>query len=313
MNKIGIAFTLAVFLLLGCSSSDKNTPSDDSNPEIITKPFTEGVFEMGIFSNDIDLGKLIGKIDFSKTDAKQQFEKLLEKDQETKVIFDLIQKAGDKNPLAALAMTFNIAESTYYLKNDVVLGKVRGFGWEMDNYHNKAEDRGSVYLETLVQTNLIADQDKKIYSLYQPSKSSGEGAMNDIDFNQYNRKVQSTKQNILGYECDVIVYTPKTTDADEAVQLNQLVVYTSPLFNNTINFTHSYYLEENGGILRLDIYLADNKTPTLVMKPKSIKAQTVALKDLTSRTTTPVYTEADVNWAFKSLAIMMSGWGLLEN
>lgn len=29
---------------------------------------------MGIFSNDIDLGKLIGKIDFSKTNTKQQYE-----------------------------------------------------------------------------------------------------------------------------------------------------------------------------------------------------------------------------------------------
>lgn len=313
MNKISIVFILAVIFLYSCGSSDNKTPLDESNPEVLNKPFKEGVVEMGIFSNDIDLGKLIGKIDFSKPDVKQQFKELVRNDQESKAIFDLIQSVGKQNPLAALAMTLNIAECTYYIKNDVVLGYVRGFGWTMDNFHNKGDDRGSLYMETLVQTNQIANQDKKIYSSYKPSENTGAGAVNDIDFNLYNREVQSAKQNVSGYECDVIVYTSKNTNLNTIAQLNKLVVYTSSLFNNTINFTHPYYLNENGGILRLDIYLVDNNTPTLVMKPKLIKEQTVTTKDLTSRIATPIYTSTDVNWAFKSLAIMMSGWGVLED
>lgn len=319
MNKISTAFILTVFFLFSCSSSDKGKPlgdsssSSSSSPKLVNKPFKQGVINMGIFNNDVDLGKFIEKINFSKPDVKQQFEKLLKNDQESKAIFELIQNAGNQNPLAALAMTLNIAECTYNIKNDVVLGKVRGFGWTMDNFHNKGEDQASLYIETLVQTNQIPDQDKKIYSLYQPSKKIGAGAINNVDFNLYKREIQATKQNVSGYDCDVIVYTPKNIATKTPVKLNKLVVYTSPLFDNTINFAHPYYLEEKSGILRLDIYLIDNTTPTLVMKPKSIREQTLTSQDLISRTSTPVYAATDVSWAFKSLTIMMSGWGVLKD
>ncbi|WP_219226171.1 hypothetical protein [Pedobacter antarcticus] len=46
------------------------------------------------------------------------------------------------------------------------------------------------------------------------------------------------------------------------------------------------------------------------MKPKSVKEQTLTSQDLTSRTSIPVYAATGVSWAFKSLAIMMSGWGV---
>lgn len=49
------------------------------------------------------------------------------------------------------------------------------------------------------------------------------------------------------------------------------------------------------------------------MKPKEIKEIKLTANDLTSRTTVPVYTHEDINWGFKALAIMMSGWGMLED
>lgn len=312
MKKNIIKSLLSVFILFGCNSSDENK-LPDSNSEIINTPFTEGSVEMGIFSNDIDLGKLIGKIDFSKTNTKEQYEKLVANDADAKAIIDLIANMGNQNPLAAWAVTLNIAECTYNIKNDEVLGKVRGFGWTMDNYYNKSQDKASIYLETLAQTDKITEQDKKIYSSYKPSGNRGSGAMNDVDFSQFNREAKSTKQNILGYECDVIVYTPKTIDENIPLQLKKLVVYTSPLFNNVINFAHPFYLEEDQGILRLDIYYLNNETPTLVMKPKEIKKIKLSAHDLTNRTTIPVYTQDDINWGFKALGIMMSGWGTLEN
>ncbi|OYD41723.1 hypothetical protein [Sphingobacterium cellulitidis] len=225
----------------------------------------------------------------------------------------MIATIGNQNPLAAWAMTLNIAECAYNNKNDEVLGKVRGFGWTMDNYYNKSQDKASIYLEALAQTDKITEQDKKIYSSYKPSENKGSGAMNDVDFSQFNRESKSTKQNILGYECDVVVYTPKIKDENAPMQLQKLVVYTSPLFNNVISFTHPFYLEEDQGILRLDVYYLNNETPTLVMKPREIKEIKLTVHDLTNRTTIPVYTQDDINWGFKALAIMMSGLGMLEN
>ena len=305
-------FITTIFLFYNCNSSD-DIKSTENIEDIKSKPFTEGSVEMGIFSNDIDLGKLIGKIDFSKANVKEQYEKLVANDADAKEIIDLIATIGNQNPLAAWAMTLNIAECTYNIKNDEVLGEVRGFGWTMDNYYNKSQDKASIYLEALTQTDKITEQDKKIYSFYKPSENKGSGAMNDVDFSQFNREAKSTKQNILGYECDVVVYTPKTIDENIPLQLQKLIVYTSPLFNNAINFAHPFYLQENQGILRLDIYYLNHEKPTLVMKPKAIKEIKLTENDLTSRITTPVYTQDDINWGFKALAIMMSGWAALEN
>lgn len=313
MRKYLSCTLIALAIILnGCDSSTDDKLPDESY-QIISTPFTEGIVEMGIFSNEVDLGKLIGKIDFSRPDVKKQYEDLIQQDAEVKSIVEVINNIGNLNPMAAFAITMNIAECTYYVKNDIVLGKVQGFGWTMDNYHNKSQDIASLYLETIVQTDKIVEHDRKVYSSYNPSENAGVGAVNNIDFDQYNRAITKPKHNVLGYECDVIVYTPKTIDENAPIQLQKLVVYTSPLFSNTINFTHPFYLEENGGILQIDIYYSNSETPTLVMKPKKIKKQELSDQALISRISTPVYSTDDINWGFKSLAIMMSGWGVLED
>lgn len=312
MKNIITSSLLSVFFLFSCNSSDDIKPTDDNNT-LISKPFTEGIVEMGIFSNDVDLGKIIGKIDFSRDDAKQQYEDLIVNNADAKTIFEVIKNAGNQNPLVAWAMLMNISECTYFIKDKEVLGNVRGFGWNMHNYHNTAEDKGSIYLETLTRFNEIAVQDREIYSEFKPSENTGAHATNTIDFSEFNRQVQHTKQNILGYECDVIIYTPKTLDENMPMQLQKIAVYTSPLFSNTINFTHPFYLEENAGILRLDIYYLNEEKPTLVMKPKAIEEKVIKQQDLTSKTATPIYSSDDMNWGFKAIAIMMSGWGAIEN
>lgn len=312
MKKVIISSLVSVFFLFSCNLSDESKPTEDNNT-VINTPFTEGIVEMGIFSNDVDLGKIIGKIDFSRDDIKQQYEALVANDTDAKTIFEVIENTNNQNPLVAWAMSMNISECTYFIKDKVVLGNVRGFGWNMHNYHNTAEDKGSIYLETVTQLDKIAEQDRKIYTEFKPSENAGANATNTIDFSEFNRQVEPKKQNVLGYECDVIIYTPKRVDNTMPMQLQKIAVYTSPLFSNTINFTHPFYLEENTGILRLDIYYLNNEEPTLVMKPKAIKEQVINQQDLTSKTSAPIYSVDDMSWGFKALAIMMSGWGAIEN
>lgn len=313
MKKIFTSLCLATsFLFYNCNSSEEVKPTENSE-ETINKPFKEGTIEMGIFSHEIDLGKLIGKIDFSKKNIKEQYIQLANQDTEVKAISDLITTLGNQNPLTAWAITLNIAECNYAIKNEEVLGKVRGFGWTMDNYYNKTKDQANIYLETVVQTDKIAEQDRKIYSSYKPLENNTVSSINKVDFSQFDRETQSGKENISGYLCDVVVYTPKIIDENAPMQLRKLIVYTSPLFNNAINFAHPFYLEENQGILRLDIFYLNNDQPTLVMKPKEIKETKITTNDLTTRIATPVYTQDNINWGFKALAIMMSGWGAMEN
>ncbi|ERJ59306.1 hypothetical protein M472_11025 [Sphingobacterium paucimobilis HER1398] len=54
-----------MLLLFSCGPADETKPTDD-NHTVINKPFTEGIVKMGIFSKDIDLGKIIGNMDFSR-------------------------------------------------------------------------------------------------------------------------------------------------------------------------------------------------------------------------------------------------------
>lgn len=120
MKKVIISSLVSVFFLVSCNSSDETNPTED-NHTVINKPFTEGIVEMGIFSNDVDLGKIIGKIDFSRDDVNQQYQDLLTNDIEAKTIFEVIENASNQNPLVAWAMSMNISECTYFIKDKVVL------------------------------------------------------------------------------------------------------------------------------------------------------------------------------------------------
>lgn len=303
---------VSLLLFFSCSSSENSDLNQQDNT-LINRPFTQGIIEMGIFSHEVNLGKIIEKIDFSREDIAQQYQDLLTKDQQAKTIFEIIEKAGAQHPLVSMAMAMNISQCTYYIKESEVLGKARGFGWIMNNYHNGQQDKGSIYLETLTHIDQIPLEDRQIYTVFTPSQSASVNATNSIDLNEYNRQIRASKENILGYLCDVVEYTPKIQETAPGGLLQKIVVYTSPLMDKTINFTHPFYLEENGGILRLDIYYINQEQPTLVMKPITIKEQLINPEDLRSKTSTPIYGADNINWGFKALAIMLSGWGAIQN
>lgn len=306
------ALVVVVSIFTSCNTTDE-TKSKENSTEVKTETFTEGSVEMGMFSQGVDLGKLLGKIDFSRDDVQQQYDSLHQHNKDVKAIFELIEQAGKQNPMLAWAIMMNILESTYFIKENMVLANARGFGWNTQHYYNIAEDKGSMYFETHTRIPEIPEADRSIYVTYQPSVEQGSTSSNTLDLGNFNREVQSKQENIAGYNCNVVTYTAKTIDETLPLQLYKIKVYTSSLFSNAINFAHPFYLEEPGGILRLDVFYTASDTPTLVMEPKQVKSHTVSAESLSSKTATPVYAYNDMNWAFKSLAIMMSGWGELEN
>lgn len=295
------------------ASCSKETDEDTIDDQIKTEHFVEGTIEMGIFSQGVDLSKLVSKVDFTLADPKSQYENLVKNDKEVQAIVNVINQISTKNPLAGLALTMNTTACTYYIKGDVLLGKVKGFGWEMDNFHDQGNDTGSLYHATLTKTNEIAENDRKIYAQYVPSTNPGGGASNTIELSDYNRIALNKKEVINGYLCDITQLTPKTIDPDSPMNIHKVLVYTSPLFNKTINFAHPFYLEEENGILRIDLYYIDDKTPTLIMQPKSIQQRSVSNDELKSRTAQPAYQDLSAEWAFKALPIMMSGWAVLAD
>jgi len=309
---------LALLLFSACSKKDPIDP--DEQPGDNT-PFTEGTIEMGMYSHGIDLGYFIREIDFSRDDVSEQFEALAKDSQEAQKFLALLQEYSASNPYAALGLFMNSVICTYYLKGDAVLGKARGFGYELDNYHNVKTDEGKLFLHTLVQTDEIPEEDRALSVNYVPSADLGVGSGGAIDVSMYDREVSSKKAVVAGYSCNISTYTIQSQHIPEPDPENplpqtpicyKLVVYTSDAFNKTINFTHPFYLPEDAGILKLEIFYDNGEEPTLVMQPDDITPRTLTDTELQIRVKEPVYDYNDASIAWKMLAIMLSGWGALE-
>ncbi|WP_028297298.1 hypothetical protein [Olivibacter sitiensis] len=317
-NIFATFLAISLFLLVSCSKKD-----DAQQPELPTEttPFTEGTIKMGMYSHGVDLGYFIERLDFSKDDVHEQFLALAQGAGDGQNMMALLQEVGQTNPFVALSLMLNANICTYYIKDNVVLGKATGFGYELDNYHDKGNDEGKVFLRTLVNSPDIAEEDRELSFSYVPSTDLGVGSGGTVDHTLYDRQTETNKETVAGYVCDVSTYTLKSayiseTDPNnplpQSPQLYKLVTYTSSLFNNTINFTHPFYLPEDHGILQLEIYYEDSAEPTLVMKPTEIIQRPIAQTEMQITVKDPVYTFNDAEVAWKALAILFSGWGALN-
>lgn len=316
------SFCVAAFLLLTFSNCSKDSADSEDDVPLIYESFTEGTIEMGMYSHGIDLGIYIERIDFSRNDIKEQLETLAQS-VDGKDLPDLINELAQRNPFLAFALVLNMNIATYYIKDHTVLGKAKGFGWEMENLHDRVDDKGKVAVRTLVKTDQIAEEDKEIYAAYTPSADLEPGYFGYIDHTLFDREVENKKENILGYACKKATYTlkpahrPIPIDPDDDVifpnaTLYKLVVYASAQFDKTINFTHPFYLPEDAGILKLEIYYEDSDIPTLVMQPKNIIPRTVSAAELQVQQGESVYNIYDMEFGQKVWPIMFSGWGVLD-
>ena len=311
---------LFVVLLLFSACAKNDSPEPGVVPPLEdVKPFTEGVIEMGMYSHGVDLGFFIKEIDFSRNDVKEQFRQLAENNPEADAFLALLQEQAANNPFATFGLMINSVICTYHVKDDIVMGKARGFGFEFDNYHDAGNDVGKVFLRTLVQTGEIAEEDRELSLAYTPSVDLGLSG-SSFDASMYNREVSSEKVVVAGYPCQVATYTLKAQhvpDADpnnplpQSPMLYKLVVYTSDAFDTTINFTHPYYLPEDAGILKLETYFDSEEEPTLVMQPDEITPRAVTATEMEIAVKEPVYSINDAEAAWKVLSIMLSGWGVL--
>lgn len=317
MNKNIFYILLSIALFsVACS---KDSGEDDIGP-VETEPFTEGIVEMGMYSHGIDIGHYIRNLDFSRDDVAEQLEALIE---EADGDYDLIshyQAIGENNPFAGLALMMNTVICDYYIKGETVFGKATGLGFTYDHYHDLQNDEGKVYMETQVQISEIPEEDRIVYTEYRPSEYNANNPNSPFDPEMFDRQILNTKENILGYACDVTVYTPKaglTPPADPGSPVSsaiyhKIVVYTSPLFSSTINFTYPFYVPEDAGILRVDIFFEEGDQPTMQMIPEKITAQSISEAQLTIQTAEPVHDYTDFSTGMKLLALFMSGWAVLD-
>lgn len=309
-------FFIALLLFSACAKTDSLDPDDQLGDNT---PFVEGTIEMGMYSHGVDLGFFIKQIDFSRDDVSEQFAELAENNEAAQAFLAMLEEYSTANPYAAFGLMLNSVICTYHVKGEVVLGKARGFGYQFDNYHDAKNDVGKVFMRTLVQTDEIAEENRELSLTYVPSVDLGVGS--SLDVSMYDREVSAKSEVVGGYSCEVSTYTIKTQHIPEPDPGNplpqtpiayKLVVYTSDAFNKTINFTHPFYLPEDAGILKLEIYYDSGAEPTLVMQPEDIMARALTDAELQIEVKDPVYNFTDLALGWKMLAIMFSGWGALE-
>lgn len=74
-----------------------------------------------------------------------------------------------------------------------------------------------------------------------------------------------------------------------------------------INFSHPYYLPEDNGIMRIDIYLNNAAEPTMAYEMVSVNKAPISDGMLVPKKTEPLYELTDMNYGMKLLGIMMGG------
>ncbi|EKB03345.1 hypothetical protein ACF8C4_16410 [Myroides odoratimimus] len=305
----------ALFIMTSCSTESndavnvgKETPEVPG--EVVTTPFVEGKMVMSIYTKGINVGGLLDKIDYSKGDVYGQFQTLMTNLPKDENPFLAWGDLFDKKPMAAFALMMSMTKADYYVKNSTVLAKAKGATWQMDHFHSEDQDQASVYLKAMAPATDMPVENQTAYAIYTPSKGETYTEGSTIDYKEFNRRKLDKVAYVSNYACDVIEYTrikaPSDPNNEFSFGYNKLLVYISPLFDKTINFTHSTYLPEDGGILKIEMYVDGIEEPFMVFQPEKVEVKTIADSELETRVSTPVYAIDDLEFSAKVLGIMFA-------
>ncbi|WP_257657815.1 hypothetical protein [Parapedobacter lycopersici] len=273
----------------------------------------EGILTTRISMGGVDLGTLTESIDYSKGDVGEQtralFKNIPPQDMER------LKSMLEANPMMGMALMMTPPRATMYLKEGIALVKTKGFGYEIQHYHNLKSDEAFLYTASLIRPG------EAVTAAYKPSEGYDELFTDDkrITAEGFHIERPNETATIAGHPCVKAVYTPKTTQPTEQaipgipmVQLRKLVVYTSEDLPKTINFSHPYYLPEDHGVMRIDVFMDDSDQPTMVYEITSVEPTAVDDSLLQAKKTEPLYRLTDTNYGMQLLGIMMGGMGTFQ-
>ncbi|WP_028297343.1 hypothetical protein [Olivibacter sitiensis] len=273
----------------------------------------EGTLTTRVTFAGVDMSPITEKIDYERGDVKEQMATLYKsipaKD------LSRLQDMMEKNPMMGFALAMTPPQATIHVKDKVAFARTRGLGYEIQHYHNELTDEALLYTASLIQP------DEAVTASYKPSQGYEALFTDDkrITTEKFNVEHSPQTATVAGYACAISTYTPKSLQADAgsamgipSVQVHKLVVYTSKDLPKGINFSHPYYLPEDHGIMRIDIYLDKGTEPTMVYEMTSVKKATIDDSMLVPKKTEPLYALTDINYAMKLLGIMMGGMTALD-
>ncbi|MEZ0450892.1 hypothetical protein ACR78Z_13205 [Sphingobacterium thalpophilum] len=293
--------TILVLLTLCCNGS------------LFAQSDFEGTLTTRVTMAGVDLSRVTEKIDYEKGDIQEQLATLYK----TIPAQDLarMQILMEQNPMMGLAMVMTPPKATIHVKGKVAFVKTRGLGYEIQHYHNEQSDEAFLYTVSLIQPG------EAVTAAYKPSQGYDALFTDDkrITADNFNVERSPKTADVAGYTCAMSTYTPKSlqsgTDSPmgiPSVQVHKLVVYTSKDLPKGINFSHPYYLPEDNGIMRIDIYLTNGAEPTMVYEMVEVKKAPISDTMLVPKKTEPLYALTDMNYGMKLLGIMMGGMAAMD-
>lgn len=272
----------------------------------------EGVITSRVTVGGVDFGKIIEKIDYNKPHIQDQFSSLYKNLPPQSLV--KLQEVIQKNPMMGLVLVMTPPQATIYIKGKVVNLTARGLGYQIQHYHDEQLDQASIYTNSLIQPQ------NAVTSIYKPSEGYRELFGNGKYINLEHFQIQRLSKTaiVANYPCAIATYTPKNTIPSTnqnagGLPIHKLVVYTNKDIPKGINFSHPYYLPENNGILRIDIYLDKGEEPTMVYEIVDIKKTMIGQNLLLPKKNDPTYVLKDPQYSMKVLGIMMQGMSLMQN
>ena len=279
-----------------------------NNGNLFAQSNFEGTLTTRVTMAGVDMSLITEKIDYEKGNIQEQLATLYKlipaKDMAR------MQSMMEQNPMMGLVLAMTPPKATIYIKNGIAFAKTRGLGYEIQHYHNEQSDEAFLYTASLVQPG------EAVTAMYKPSQGYELLFADDRRITRENFSVERSSKtaDVAGYPCVIATYTPKSLPSQKAsvtgipnTQVHKLVVYTCKDLPKGINFSHPYYLPEDNGIMRIDIYLNDGIEPTMVYEMVSVKKNPISDSMLVPKKTQPLYALTDMNYGMKVLGIMMSG------
>lgn len=295
-------FLLAI--LFSCKQDQKvNADITKTKPSETVTPSSKGTFHEGIISVDIhfpknQLSSLLKKIDPAKGSIEQQLKSLTETlspEEQYK-----IKKLTESDPFIAMQVVMAPLNSKIYVKENVVTAISDGLSYHLENTVNASSNTGTVYVASRANpSNTVTIN----YDEYFFGKSQ---LQVKIDPESYTRRETNETKLIAGYKCKKSIYTSKT---NAPMRVAKLEVWTSEQMPKSLNFIHPYYLEEEHGIMKIDLFANGIEGVSMVYEFKTVSPKKLNDSDIDIVQTSPVYNaKTDLQKiAGKLMGIMFGG------
>ncbi|MDM1397757.1 hypothetical protein HX049_11260 [Myroides odoratimimus] len=250
MKRLSLGLLIVGVALIGCKENKQQEATDiavvpKEKTTIKKDKFIEGVLGYKMSLTDPLIEQFTEYISqdplYSKELAKKYIESLSVEDRDR-----LNQFLTDNPQFLEEYGTLAFIKNNVYVAGYEVVYKGEGATYILENKWNDILDEGFVYTASTIVPNT------ELNFSYKKDFFAKELLQTNITLENYDRKLTGEVSNVAGYEVEKVIYTRKKENKKKNLP-ESVILYTSKLFNPVINKVLPYYINEEGGILKLEV------------------------------------------------------------